>query len=312
MVRMKARGWVMGVTLAITALTAGSAFAYCPTTTCAQNKPPKVCVTPPTGQCQTVGNIVTWPTKCASFSVQVDGSVKQNIAAADVEQLLRLCLDNWQDADCGNSQHPNIKVDTFPQVECSEVRYNSDAPNQNVWMFRDSNWVDDYHSADMIALTSVHFDKVSGDIYDADEEFNSEMYKFSLETVAGSAYVDLQSVIQHESGHFLGLAHSFVTSATMYSGYNGGPAMRTLDPDDMQGICSMYPPESTPNSSCDTTPRHGFSKLCYAPQPNNGGCSIAQTSSASGRGWVAALGALLGAALLGRRYRPLLTLHSHY
>lgn len=54
----------------------------------------------------------------------------------------------------------------------------------------------------------------------------------------GGGMIDLLSVAIHELGHALGLSHSNVASAIMFPTYNG--IKRTLDPDDIQGIQSIY------------------------------------------------------------------------
>jgi MYXO-CTERM domain-containing protein len=64
------------------------------------------------------------------------------------------------------------------------------------------------------------------------------------------AYADVQNTITHEAGHFFGLAHpSSPESATMWA---YAPlreiAKRTLDPDDVAGICAIYPAGAAPTS----------------------------------------------------------------
>lgn len=51
---------------------------------------------------------------------------------------------------------------------------------------------------------------------------------------------DIQTVAIHEIGHALGLDHSTITSAVMYSGYNG--VKQYLTSDDVSGIRSIYGP----------------------------------------------------------------------
>src|SRR5438270_10362081 len=53
----------------------------------------------------------------------------------------------------------------------------------------------------------------------------------------GTTY-DLQTVATHEIGHALGLLHSGIASAEMYSAYNG--VKTVLNADDIAGIQSMY------------------------------------------------------------------------
>ncbi len=65
-------------------------------------------------------------------------------------------------------------------------------------------------------------------------------------------FMDVQNTVTHELGHVLGLDHSNVASATMSATASPGETgKRTLDQDDMDGICSAYPaPKSS--SGCAT------------------------------------------------------------
>ena len=106
---------------------------------------------------------------------------------------------------------------------------------------------------------------------------------------------DLPSVVQHESGHFLGLAHTDqpdALSTVMLPNLDQTVVRRTLQPDDIQGMCAAHPP-GTPNPNCDPEPRHGFSTECEFN--DKGCCSVAPGRSANHRGSWGTL--LLGVAL---------------
>jgi len=82
-------------------------------------------------------------------------------------------------------------------------------------------------------------------------EFDMEIDPDWPWTTGGSINVDLESVVLHEFGHALGLAHSQAQSAVMYASYCQGCDKRTLTADDIAGLTSLYgaggpPPTNTP------------------------------------------------------------------
>ncbi len=251
------------------------ALGFCRTVTCERNDaPPEEC----TGQrdlndCLVEGLPLYWPQPCISFSVGQSGSPRQGITAAQLERVVRDSFDSWQSVSCWG-QPPGLSVETYPQVACEGLAYRQDGPNQNLWMFRDSDWPYKNTGDRALAMTVVTFNYKTGEIYDVDVELNSFARHFTLE--AASAVDDLPSVVQHESGHFLGLSHTNVRSATMYAYYAPHDlTMRTLEPDDAMGICTVFPPGEIPED-CDAEPRHGFSTEC---ETDDGMCSMAVSPS---------------------------------
>jgi MYXO-CTERM domain-containing protein len=191
----------------------------------------------------------------------------------------------------------------------------------NKIVFVQSDWM---YAEDALALTH-HSSDSSGRIVDTDIEVNAtrpDKVWTNLDpgasTVGGNGreVYDLQSVLTHEFGHFIGLSH------TCFGGSNGGSdaesgtpidkmddqglpipecsdngtssnpasyasvmwyivdpgssAKRALTPDDVDAVCSMYPPSP--------------SSVCPLNQQNDGcGCDSAGDAR-SGRGAVLLLG----------------------
>jgi hypothetical protein len=178
-----------------------------------------------------------------------------------------------------------------------DAGYKEKGPNYNIWIFQDTVWPYDSVGENAIAITTTQFHPTTGEIYDSDVELNSLNNTFTLGET--NVQIDLSSVVLHEAGHFLGLAHSLLWSAVMSPTLQKGDASRrNLDPDDVQGICSAYPPGPL-NPSCDPEPRHGFSTECEAP---NASCAVswgkAPQKNASG---AAILAGLLMVAVCSRR-----------
>ena len=61
----------------------------------------------------------------------------------------------------------------------------------------------------------------------------------------GTVYFDVETVLLHENGHGLGLAHSNVLGSIMNASYD--TIQRTLGSDDMNGISVLYPAPSEPS-----------------------------------------------------------------
>jgi hypothetical protein len=189
-------------------------------------------------------------------------------------------------------------------VACHTQEYNQDKGNANIIMFDDDAWPYE-GSPNTLALTTVTYDLDTGEIYDADMELNSHDVTFT--TSDSNVQFDLASIVQHESGHFLGLAHSQDMAATMFATYMQGQIfLRTLEADDIAAICTAYPPGPTIDPMCDDTPRHGFSSECGAQQMDvttTACCAVAAGTPAGGTPALAALGAAAALAFARSRSR---------
>lgn len=281
--------------LAVVAV-APPAQAYCRTTTCG---PAECQASPECAYCLDGGLPLYWPGGCASFSAQGNGSPLRSVSAATTGQLVESALAQWIGVDCGGGAKPSLAIYRTQDVICDRQEYNQDSPNANVWMYRDDFWP--YAgSGSTLALTTVTYNVKTGEIYDADVEINS----IEVPLTVGDTQVqaDLASIVTHEAGHFLGLSHSCDKLATMYASYEyGKTGLRSLEGDDVSGICSAYPPGND-TTVCDPTPRHGFSSECGAPAEEAGCCSTAPGRADSApSASILALGALALWSLRERR-----------
>jgi hypothetical protein len=185
--------------------------------------------------------------------------------------------------------------DAFGPTTCGRVEYNAHQANANIIVIREP-WHGD---SSALALTTLSYGVTTGEIYDADIEING-----LLPITAGPLgpnFFDLQSILTHETGHFLGLTHSNEPGATMGPRYSpGADNFRTLEGDDVDGICAVYPPER--NAPCDPSPRRGFSPECGLDPITGGGCSLASTRSRSSARGMSGVVIALGMAV-GRRRR---------
>ncbi len=124
----------------------------------------------------------------------------------------------------------------------------------------------------VIATTSVSYVAGTGEILEADMEINavdSAGTSGFLMTCSDTApATDIQNVVTHEAGHFLGLAHACETTTqppsidftlagcpgntnpTMFpTSPPGEISKRSLEPDDAAGVCFLYP-RGEPTPAC--------------------------------------------------------------
>jgi hypothetical protein len=273
------------------------ASAYCLTRGCSDKK--QQCKYDTETGCLVTGPLLHWASGCVSFDVQRAASPLRGITYDEAHDAIVAGFSQWLNADCGGGLGPGITINDYGPVECREAEYNQDAPNANIFMFRDDNWP--YENAiDTLALTTLIFNADNGEIYDADVEVNTIQSPMAIGKV-GPTDIDFASVITHEIGHFLGLSHSNSEGSTMMPSYAPGQtAMSSIEYDDVKGVCAALPPDREIKSdSCE--PRHGFGSECALTENT---CAVTPGSP----GGVASVlfGFLaLSSTLLRRKSRPL-------
>ena len=205
---------------------------------------------------------------------------------------------------------------SYPTLACTDVRLGmveeseatADVGNDatNMIVFRQDTWCRQPTSVDdagvpqpdcfpssALAVTSIFKNSKTGEILDADIEFNGVNYTWGdlvgQPDLRTSTTADFQNALTHELGHVLGLDHNCYTKsdnqprsndntgapeadcynnptldatvadATMYpSVILSDTLRRDLSEDDQQGICGIYPHEH---------------EICPAV-PSGGGCAV--------------------------------------
>jgi hypothetical protein len=292
--RLKSRLLAAAIGAAATLGVASPAAAYCRSNTCDPRQ--ETCLKDDEG-CIYSGRPLSWQSSCVTFAVQEDGSLRNEVSLQRFEQEVFEAFERWLTADCGGGESPLLEVQNIGPVSCNKVEYNQRDGNANIFMFRDAEWP--YTGGeDALGLSTIRFDPDSGHIYDVDIEINGTDTPITVgDPVQGA---DLASILTHEVGHFLGLSHSRWPGATMRPGYSpGDDSLRTLSPDDVDGICDALSPDREPyTNSC--TPRHGFSEKCG--EKEKAGCST-QTPHGSQSGGALVIAGLAAAFALGRARR---------
>ena len=268
------------------------ATAYCRLTT----EKPEV-----DDECSVQGLGLAWHRSCVSFSV-VDRA-HHDLPIEDIRDVVDRSFATWSSVDCAGGRVGMRARETSALGECLTPEYNKREANANSVIFVD-DWEERELPEDAFGVTLVSHDGKTGEIYDADIQLNETIGPLAIcKGKCPEGAVDLQNVITHEVGHFFGLGHSQVRSATMSSHATIGETMkRDLAQDDRDGLCAIY--AGRPEPTCDNndyTPNHGFSPLCWPSddQPTPASCSVARAGA--GGGTVSEGGALLVCVWFARR-----------
>ncbi len=272
-----------------------------------------------------------WANPCLSYAIDQNGS--QWMELSDVQAAIDLSFEAWENVDCGNGQPPNLVFAPLESSSCRRAEYNCSG-NVNTIAFLDP-WKDECsglnepgYDAQAFAVTIVWHNTTTGEILDADMMINDKLatrfsaggpYDDCPDTGCTGNFADLRSIVTHEAGHFIGIGHCNpidendpndpCVQATMYStAERDSVEKRTLAPDDMDAVCTIYPPGNL-SQQCDWTPKGGLELdcestactdgPCNANGGSSGGCSA--TGSPSDAPWALILAAMVG--LTARRRR---------
>jgi hypothetical protein len=226
------------------------------------------------------------PNSCFHYSVNYQGS--DNVLLDDLLDIVNASFSAWQQVNCSFFHF----VETEPtSVDRAEFNQNKGNVNLLVWRETEEDWhVDQNHNTNTIALTSVTYDTNTGDMLDADIEFNGAYFDFgNAENPGSSDIVDLQTVITHEIGHTIGLddLYDAIDSASTMYGMDihrsdGSPTTdkRDLAEDDIAGLCYLYPANEDPevcNEPVCGLDLDGTSTTCVGKGSSSNGCQVAST-----------------------------------
>jgi Matrixin len=275
------------LTATLLVLAARDASAFCRTTTCDPSS--DECRRNENG-CVRDGVPIKWKELPLVYRFHGGGSSKLDTSSA--RAAVRSAFDAWENVECSKGR-TSLRFREGSDIEDDKPLGKKEASEKFGIFFRDDEWPHD-DADESLALTTQIYGKTSGTIDYADIEINTADTDFRLTDDEGQEKVDLQAVVTHEVGHYIGLAHSNDPDSIMVARYcasadrcgQSTDVARGLSEDDRKAVCTVYPP-----SANDASP---------AP----GGC--AQTESGSrAPAEMAALGGMvfLGCALVRRRRR---------
>ena len=290
-VRRSIHGSVAATVLAVSAGISTPAFAYCRATAC---DPSKMDCGQSAQGCQTEGNVLRWKNGDVELAVDEAGSMFRGISGEDTQRAVEDALTIWMSADCPKGGHPSFTGGTTLAAGL-HAGFVDAGTNESVVVYVDGPWP---YETGAVAKTELGFSLDTGDILDADIVFNASDFALSLDPTNPDD-VDLTAVLAHEMGHVLGLAHSDVPGATMQPETKGfaTAALKSLEPDDMAGICAIYPPKVATKPSATGS---GASSATTDGSPANG-CTVARGFRSTST--LASFAATSALVLLRRRRR---------
>lgn len=209
---------------------------------------------------------VRWSNPAIHFQVSASGA--PGVAYAYAEEAVQAAATRWSSLACSSAQ---LVIDGAGTNAAS-----GDGTNTIEWN-RDA-WEDLGFPSGSAGTTDLLYQRsASGDweIVEADVHLNGYDFTWTTTAAATDAVRSIEAVATHELGHVLGLLHpcevdgrdgaplcssdTSFASRTMYPSYLG-PAQAVLSPDDIAGVCFLYPLDGC-TASC------GPGEACVA-----GGC----------------------------------------
>ena len=213
------------------------AFAYRQTKTCLadEERDPAAPTNLPTCARGQTGWPVRWSMREVSYWVYRGGHDgtrpgENGEIAPSLLRTVRKGVEAWNEEGCSDF--------TFIYEGLTDVSRHFPEDGVNVITWVDDGWAE---SSATIALTTTTMTQ-QGELVDADMEFNVRAHRFTITDAPGTGAFDLGNTTTHEAGHMLGLDEAPHEDATMYySAPTEETKKRTLHPDDVAGLCAIYP-----------------------------------------------------------------------
>jgi hypothetical protein len=157
----------------------------------------------------------------------------------------------WNSSQVSCTRWATSYAGTFSSPSGAAAINGTDGQNRVIWL-GGTDWK---NGSQTLGVTGLVWIQGSNEIVDADIEMNNDRtWKVGG---SGSNLVDVESIIVHESGHFLGLEHSSPTSAIMYAAYPTGAIKVDLTDTDRNDVCTQYPATTSTGAQgdfCQTDP----------------------------------------------------------
>ncbi len=173
------------------------------------------------------GKNLAWSNPTVNWRLNSNGS--DDISDGSFEPAIEHAFQTWQDVNGSN----------IAFVRGADTTAVNPAGSTHIVAFDESN-VSGYFptGSGIVAITPISYNTSTGAILDADILFNGSQFTFSTDGSPGS--FDVQDVITHEIGHFIGLDHSPQVAGTMWPYVSPGQWLhRSLTADEESGAIAV-------------------------------------------------------------------------
>ena len=235
--------------VAVSLLASERAFAYCHKSTC---DPQKQTCQYDEYHCVSSGYGYVWPSLPIPYRFNAAGS-KQFADDEEMRAAVRRAFRRWTQVTCDGK--PTSLAFVEQADSRTSLKLGVKAPADYAIYFRDDDWLEEERD---LALTRQDPFLNSGQIAAANIEVNTFDQTFRLADDQPGDF-DLEAVLTHEAGHYIGLDHSPVRGSVMAPAYCDGQKpcprpteeLRALGDDDLAAVCRLYPPTTAaPKQGC--------------------------------------------------------------
>ncbi|MAU93451.1 MAG: hypothetical protein CMJ93_04515 [Planctomycetes bacterium] len=173
------------------------------------------------------GKTLNWSSNTISYNIHTAGSddISDNSHIPAIEHAFQ----SWSDVSGSN----------INLVRGADTASGSTGGSGHTITFDETNSSGFFPSGSgIVAITPISYMLADGRITDADILFNGNQFAFSTDQTPGT--FDVQDVLTHEVGHFIGLDHSPVVSGTMWPYVSQTQWLhRSLSQDDEAGAIAV-------------------------------------------------------------------------
>jgi hypothetical protein len=216
--------------------------AFCRSTTC--NAKRASCAVDAKG-CQVDGVPLRWGSMPLTFRFK--RGALSTLVREEARAAVRAGFYRWSDVLCPGGKRTSLRFVEGEELEDDKPLAPDVRAKESFGVyFRDVGWPHDAPD-NTFALTTLASGTTTGLVRYADIELNTASHALATGDVDGGP--DLQAVVTHEVGHYIGLAHSLERNSIMADALCGGGdrctrgkvAARRLSPDDIDAVCTLYP-----------------------------------------------------------------------